>query len=73
MNLCEPSARTADVTRPPFTKISKFPEPALDPSTKILKNPACKNVFSIKNTFLNKTHFQIQLVCPELRRECPVR
>lgn len=33
MNLCDPSARTEDVTLPPFTNISKLPEPARDPST----------------------------------------
>lgn len=32
-NLWAPRARTDDVTRPPFTSISRFPEPARDPST----------------------------------------
>lgn len=36
-NRCAPSARTEDVTRPPLTKISKLPEPAWDPSTKMIK------------------------------------
>lgn len=35
MNFCPPNARTDDVTLPPFTKISKLPEPARDPSTKV--------------------------------------
>lgn len=37
-NRCAPSARTEDVTRPPLTKISKFPEPACDPSTTNILN-----------------------------------
>lgn len=37
-NLCPPKARTDDVTRPPLTKISKFPLPARDPSTKNIKH-----------------------------------
>ena len=35
-NLCPPRALTDEVTLPPFTRISKFPEPARDPSTNCL-------------------------------------
>lgn len=33
INFCIPNDLTDDVTRPPFTNISKLPEPAREPST----------------------------------------
>lgn len=59
MNFWPPKARTDDVTRPPFTKISKLPEPARDPSTKTLEK-GCEITNLWGPGF--KTHFQTQPV-----------